>query len=172
MRLPADSTLVILDAPDALLPEETVANVEALLAAWREQSLPIVHVRRDVDATAPPQGAWTATPPAAAAESVVTRAAASAFEGSDLEALLDALGATTLVVCGALGHDALGATVRDGLDRGFRIFVVAGACWPAEETNAWSLAALADGEARIVSVVSTLAAAATAMSRRRRDEAR
>ncbi len=71
--------------------------VAALLAVWSEEALPVFHV----DSTAP-----------------------GAFAGSDLEASLDAVGATTLVVCGGPPPDAVAATARDAAGRGYRVFLV------------------------------------------------
>jgi nicotinamidase-related amidase len=72
LRLPADATLIILGSVGAG-DERTLANLAALIAAWREQELPVAHV------------------------------AAGGFAGTELERLLDDSGATTLVLCGELG---------------------------------------------------------------------
>jgi nicotinamidase-related amidase len=68
-------------------------GVAPLVAAWGQERLPILRVDPD------------------------------AFAASDLEAALDELGATTLVLSGA--GDATLATARDAAARGFRVFLVA-----------------------------------------------
>ena len=49
-----------------------------------------------------------------------------AFASSGLEAALDAIGATTVVVCGGAAAESLTAA-RDAADLGYRVFRVAGA---------------------------------------------
>ena len=98
----------------------------------------------------------------------------------DLEARLDELGATTLVICGALASHALEASARHAGDLGYQVFVVADACraadtvdlrgrlWPAEEVWALALAHLKGETATIVDAAAALRAAATAKARQRR----
>ncbi len=93
---------------------------------------------------------------------------------------LDELGATTLVLCGALGTHALEASARHAADLGYQVFVVADACravdavdlkgrlWPAEDVRALTLSQLKGETATIVDVETTLRAAATAKARQRR----
>ena len=112
-------------------------------------------------------------------EIVVAAEAASAFVGTALEASLDELGATTLVICGALATHALEASARHAADLGYQMFVVADACraadaldlngrlWPAENVRALALARLAE-DATIVDAATALRAAATAKARQRR----
>ena len=121
---------------------------------------------------------------AARSEIVIARKAASAFVGSDLEARLDELGATTLVLCGALATDALEASARHASDLGYQLFVVADACraedvvdlrgrlWPAEEVRALALARLKGETATIVDAATALRAAALAKARQRRGAGR
>jgi Isochorismatase family len=118
MRLPADAVLMVIDAEEATGPRhaashapEAEKNIAALVAAWRAEGLPLVHVGRR--STAP------AVPPLDG-EIVIARDATSAFVASDLETMLDALGATTLVVCGALATHALEASARHAADSGRR----------------------------------------------------
>jgi nicotinamidase-related amidase len=179
MRLPADAILVIIDAEEAIdprraaghAPEAADKNIAALVAAWRTEGLPLVHVARQSAASPPPP---------VDGEIVVTRDATSAFVGSDLEARLDELGATTLVVCGALASHALEASARHAADLGYQVFVVADACpatdtvdlngrrRPAEDVRALALAGLRGETATIVDVATTLRAAAMAKARQRR----
>ena len=98
----------------------------------------------------------------------------------DLEARLYELGATTLVLCGALATHALEASARHAGDLGYQLFVVADACqaadivdlrgrlWPAEDVGALALARLKGETATIVDAATTLRAAATAKVRQRR----
>ena len=65
-------------------------------------------------------------------EILVAGDATSAFVGTALEARLDELGATTLVICGALATHALEASARHAADLGYQVFVVADACRPAD----------------------------------------
>lgn len=181
MRLPADAVLLVVDVPEVLdlhhgdreAPE--TRNIAALIAAWRAEELPLVHVHR--------QSADRASLARAAAaprdnEFVITRSAASAFVGAHLEARLDELGATTLVFCGALAAHALEASVRDAGDLGYQVFVVADACQatdtaePGEGLRALSRSDARGEGARIVDVATTLRAAATAKARQRRGAAR
>jgi nicotinamidase-related amidase len=178
MRLPADAVLLIIDAQEAIDPRHAAShapeadrNIAALIAAWRAEGLPLAHVTRQP----------TASPlPPLDGEIVVTHAATSAFVASDLEARLDEVGATTLVVCGALATHALEASARHAADLGYQVFVVADACraadmvdlsgrlWPAEDVRALSLAQLKGETATIVDVATALRAAATAKARQRR----
>jgi nicotinamidase-related amidase len=178
MRLPADAVLMVIDAEEAIGPRhaashapEAEKNIAALVAAWRAEGLPLVHVGRR--STAP------AVPPLDG-EIVIARDATSAFVASNLETMLDALGATTLVVCGALATHALEASARHAADLGYKVFVVADACraadvidlsgrfWPAEDVRALSLALLSGETATIVDAATALQAAATAKARQRR----
>jgi nicotinamidase-related amidase len=182
MRLPADAVLIVIDAHEAIGPRhvaghapEADKNIAALVAAWRAEGLPLAHVGRQsmAPASAP------AVPPLDG-EIAIARDATSAFVASDLETMLDALGATTLVVCGALATHALEASARHAADLGYQVFVVADACraadmidlrgrfWPAEDVRALSLALLRGETATIVDAATALQAAATAKARQRR----
>jgi hypothetical protein len=115
MRLPADAVLLIIDAQEAIdgprrdagEAPEAEKNIAALIAAWRAEGLPLVHVGRQPTGSA---SALTPAVPPREGEMVIVRNASSAFVGADLEARLDELGATTLVICGALASHALEAS--------------------------------------------------------------
>jgi nicotinamidase-related amidase len=181
VRLPADAVLLIIDAEQAVGgprrcdddAPDVATNIAALIAAWRAEGLPLVHIGRQ------PSGSASDIAPLDG-EIVIVRNAISAFVGADLEARLDELGATTLVLCGALSTHALEASARHAADLGYQVFVVADAClaadavdlrgrlWPAEDVRALSLAHLRGETATIVDVAMALRAATTARARQRR----
>ncbi|MGB7976225.1 MAG: isochorismatase family protein [Roseiarcus sp.] len=183
MRLPADAVLLIIDAQDAVESArqgvgdgpEIEKAIAALIASWRAEGLPLVHAGRQMAGSplAPLEG-----------EIVIVPNATSAFVGADLEARLDELGATTVVLCGALATHALEASARHAADLGYQVFVVADACravdtadlrgrlWPAEDVRALALAHLKGETATIVDVATTLRASAAAKARQRREAGR
>ena len=194
MRLPADTVLIVIDVQEGIDDPrwgprnnpEAEANIAALIAAWRAESLPLVHVRHDsVDPASPyaPHGPGHRFKRCAApldGETVIGKNANSAFIGANLEGLLDELGATTLVLCGALTPNSVEATARHAGNLGYQVFVVADACWavdkvdlrgkrwPAEDVHALSLAHLQGEYASVVDTATTLRAAAAAKARERR----
>jgi nicotinamidase-related amidase len=194
MRLPADAVLIFIDVQEAIDDPRVgarnnlnaEANIAALIAAWRAERLPLVHVGHDgLEPTClhPPDAPGHRFKPCAApldGETVIGRSAMSAFVGTGLEGLLDELGATTLVICGALTPNAVEATARHAGDLGYQVFVVGDACWAVEETDlrgkvwladdvhAISLAHLQGEYASVVDAATTLRAAATAKAHQRR----
>jgi nicotinamidase-related amidase len=194
MRLPCDTVLLLIDLQLAIAdpvfgprnnPDAEI-NIAALLAAWRAENLPVIHIRHDStqkDSPYRPDAPGHVFLPAARpheGETIVGKSANSAFVGTELEAILDRLGATTLVVCGVLTNNSLEATVRHGGNLGYRIFVVADACWavdkrdlggrlwPAADVHALSLANMQGEYAEVVDCAMALRAAETANLRRRR----
>ena len=145
MRLPADAVLIVIDgfegasasrgSPDA------EAAVAALLAAWRSEGLPIVHAQSE---GAKGDGSARVRP----GEALTELRGRALLRGPASKRLCDAIGATTLVICGAPTPGAVEASVRDAGDLGYQVFVVADACWaeatrdptgrlrPAEEAHA------------------------------------
>jgi nicotinamidase-related amidase len=194
MRLPADAVLIVIDLQEAIDdprwgPRNNLsaeANIAALIAAWRAEGLPLVHVRHDsVEAGSPnaPNAPGHAFKPCAAplaGETVIGKNANSAFVGTELEALLDEIGATTLVICGVLTPNSVEATARHAGNLGYQVFVVADACWavdkvdlrgkrwPAEDVHALSLAHLEGEYASVVDAATTVRAATIAKARPRR----
>jgi nicotinamidase-related amidase len=192
MRLPCDATLIVIDVQQAIDDPRwgprnnpgAESAIASLIAAWREEALPIVHIRHDsIEPGSPyaPGGPGHPFKPEAQpldGETIIGKSAHSAFVGTPLEETLDALGATTLVLCGVLTHNSLEATARHAGDLGYRAFVVADACWAAAvrvgdrlwdaaDVHALSLAHL-DGEyAAVVDCAATLAAARLARARER-----
>jgi nicotinamidase-related amidase len=193
MRLPSDAALIIVDLQQAIddarwgprnnpQAERTIA---ALLAAWREEGLPIVHIRHDsVEPDSPyrpdrPSHAFRPDTAPAAGEAEIGKRGHSAFVGTRFEETLDGLGATTLVICGVLTHNSVEATARHAADLGYRVFVVADACWavdladgaggvwPAEIVHRLALACLAGEYAAVVDGETALAAARLAKTRLR-----
>jgi nicotinamidase-related amidase len=194
MRLPCDATLIIIDVQEAVDDacwgprnnEGAEAVIAALLAAWRAEGLPIVHVRHDsIEPRSPyrpgaPGHRFKAMVQPLPDERIVAKNANSAFIETRLEEILDEIGATTLVVCGVLTHNSVEATVRHGGNLGYRIFVVSDACWavdkrdlagrvwPAADVHALSLAHMHGEYAQVVDSEATLRAVALANVRRRR----
>jgi nicotinamidase-related amidase len=193
MRLPCDAALLVIDVQRAIDDPRWGARnnpdaegvIAGLLQAWRAEGLPIVHVRHDsTEPDSPYRPDSPGHPFKSAAlpladETVVGKSANSAFIGTRLEETLDELGATTLVVCGALTNNSVEATVRHGGNLGYRIFVVADACWaadkrdlagrlwPAADVHALSLANLQGAYAQVVDSAAALQAAAAAKGWRR-----
>ena len=194
MRLPADAVLIVIDMQEAIDDPRfgarnnpgAEANVAMLIAAWRAERLPLVHVRHDsLESNSPyaPDAPGHGFKPCAApldGETVIGKNASSAFVGTDLEGVLDELGATTLVICGALTPNAVEATARHAGNLGYQVFVIGEACWAvdktdlrgrrglAEDVHALSLAHLQGEYAAVVDVATTLDAAAVAKARQRR----
>ena len=194
MRLPADAVLIVVDVQEAIDDPRwgprnnfgAEATIAALIATWRAEKLPLVHVRHDsIEPRSPyaPDGPGHRFKPCAApleGEMVVGKNANSAFIGTRLEELLDEIGATTLVICGVLTPKSVEATARHAGNLGYQVFVVADACWavdktdlrgrrwPAEDVHALSLAHLEGEYASVVDAATTLRAAAFAKVRQKR----
>jgi nicotinamidase-related amidase len=193
MRLPADATLIVIDVQEAIDDPRwgprnnpgAEANIAALIAAWRTEELPIIHVRHDSVEPGSPYAPGSPGHPFKACampregEPVVGKTTNSAFVGTALEGMLDELGATTLVLCGVLTSNSLEATTRHAGNLGYQAFVVADASWavdkvdlrgrrwPAEDVHALSLAHLHGEYATVVATSATLGAAAAAKARQR-----
>lgn len=193
MRLPADATLLVIDMQVAIDdpkwgPRNNLGaegNIAALLAIWRRERLPLIHVRHDsINADSPyrpgaPGHDFKSEAMPLPGEMVIGKSAQSAFIAPALEQALDALGATTLVVCGVLTNNSVEATVRHGGNLGYRIFLVEDACWavdkrdllgrlwPAQDVHALSLAIMQGEYAEVVTCRQALAAGGQAMARRR-----
>jgi nicotinamidase-related amidase len=137
-------------------------NIARLLAAWRQDKRPIIHIRHDStfpasayrpgqdgnrfkDEVAPEDG-----------ETVIPKRTNSAFIGTDLERHLRASGIETLVVAGVSTNNSVEATVRMAGNLGFETYLVADACFTfarrdfhgrlrtADEVHSMSLANLND----------------------------
>jgi nicotinamidase-related amidase len=170
-RLPSDAVLMIVDVQLAAdNPKWGPRNnpgaekkIAELLTAWRAANMPIIHIRHDSVTPGSPYTPDTLGHPfkpesmPAAGEPVIGKNANSAFIGTDLEDRLNAMGATTLVICGVSTVHCVSTTVRHAGNLGYRVFVAADACWcsdvrdlagkvwPAEDVHQIELAIL-DGE--------------------------
>ena len=145
MRLPADATLIVAGHPS----EGAAGRVAALLAAWRAEALPVVHVERD----------GTGEP--------VLRP----FKAAALWRELDGIGATAVVVCGA--GPGVPAAAEAAAAFGCHVFVAADACAAGDLAPIAAAEASSQGDrARLVQTEAVLAAASVAKVRQRREAAR
>lgn len=143
--------------PDA---EQKIAR---LLAAWRQDRRPIIHIRHDstfpASAYRPGQSGneFKDEVAPAAGETVIPKRTNSAFIGTILEQHLRESGLETLVVTGVSTNNSVESTVRMAGNLGFKTYLVADACFTfarrdfvgrlrtADEVHSMSLANL-DGE--------------------------
>jgi nicotinamidase-related amidase len=136
--------------------EALIAAAGRLLAGARADGWAIIHVRiafrpdyadlarntpifrRTEEIGAVRDGEWgaglfdTLAPVESKREFVVKHTRISAFYGTQLEQLLQLLGARTLIVAGVATHSVVESTVRDAADRGFDVWVAADACAAAD----------------------------------------
>jgi nicotinamidase-related amidase len=149
MRLPFSTVLVVIDVQLAI--DDPVwgprnnpgaeARIAQLLSTWRQAGMPIVHIRHDsTEPRSPyrpgqPGHAFKPEARPLAGETVIAKETNSAFVGTGLEAHLEQLGATDLVMCGVITNNSLEASVRHAGNLGYRVFVPGDACWTVNKTD-------------------------------------
>jgi nicotinamidase-related amidase len=135
-------------------------NIAHLLAAWRRDNKPVIHIRHDstfpASAYRPGQEGndFKIEVAPAHGETVIPKRTNSAFIGTELESLLRGSGIDVLVVSGVSTNNSVEATVRMAGNLGFQTYLVADACFTfarrdfhgrlrtAEEVHSMSLANL------------------------------
>jgi nicotinamidase-related amidase len=146
------------------------ANAADLLARFRDEGRPLIHVRHEFDSPAAPffrpgaPGADIHTSVApAAGEPVITKHAVNAFHNTDLHQRLEALGVKDLVIVGAMSHMCIEGTTRAAADLGYRCQVIHDACatcdqqWggrtiKAEDVHGAAMSALAFAYAKVLAL--------------------
>jgi len=150
-------------------------NIARILAAWRQDSRPIIHIRHDSTSPAsayrPGQDGndFKVAVAPAAGEVIIPKQTNSAFIGTELERLLRERALTTLVVTGVSTNNSVEATVRMAGNLGFQTYLVADACFTfarrdfhgrlrtAEEVHSMSLANLHEEYCTVVDTATVLA---------------
>ena len=152
------------------------ATIVALLAAWRESSRPVIHVKHNsVMPGSPlrPGQAGNDIKPAAAPqgdEPVIGKTVNSAFIGTDLEERLRAAGIDSVVIVGLTTDHCVSTTARMAGNLGFETLLIAdatatfdrtgpdGILHPAETIHMVELASLHGEFATVVDSAEVLAA--------------
>lgn len=157
---------------------ETVAaanNAARLIKAFRDEKMPVVHVRHEFLTKPAPffapasEGAdiHVSVEPVGD-ERVITKNNANSFRETDLLAQLKELEATKLVIVGAMSHFCVDATIRAAFDLGFDCTLAHDACATrdlefngvavtAAQVQAAFMAALAMGYGEIISTDDVIA---------------
>jgi nicotinamidase-related amidase len=156
-------------------PESASAQAKRLLARFRTNGWPVVHVRhlpRDQPAPSPetgdPQYQFHPDVLPAAGELVIGKHHANAFRDTELLPTLRKLGARRLVLAGMQTHMCVEAAARAAADVGFEVVVADDACAtrplkfrdvevPAAQVHAAALAAMQSAYARVASTDELLA---------------
>jgi len=175
--------LVVLDVQDAI--DQPVWNgknnpgyvavIQRLLAHWRRNGWPVLHVRHDEPtptSTYHTHGPWNAIKKDVApiaGEPVVVKRQNCAFIGTELDEVLRGLGATRMVLTGVVIHNSMDATVRAGKALGYDIILPSdattavpvagpdGSSWDAETVYGLTLAILGSEYADVMSSRDVLA---------------
>jgi len=113
-------------------PEAASANAAKILAAFRAQGKPVVHVRHEFE----PGGSIHASVAPVEGEKVFTKTEVSCFNGTKVLAHLKEIGVAKLVIVGMQTHMCLEAATRAAHDLGFECVVVADACATRDLTYA------------------------------------
>jgi nicotinamidase-related amidase len=138
-------------------PEAAAANAARVLAAFRAEGKPVVHVRHDIE----PGGAIHASVAPKGGEKVFTKSEISCFNGTQVLAYLTKIGVERLVIVGMQTHMCLEAATRSAYDLGFECVVIGDACAtrdlkygdrtiPAADVHASTLATLDGTYAKVV----------------------
>lgn len=178
----SESVLLIIDAQreylDGHLPlDGMAASVEEagrVLQRARRAGVPVIHIvhhGKPGGTLFDPEGPWIdiidPLKPLPG-ETRIVKSQPDAFVGTELSAVLEALGRKNLVVIGYMTHMCVSATVRDASSRGYHSTIVAkatatrdlpaadGGTLPAAHIQAASLAALGDRFAVIVPTAEAL----------------
>jgi nicotinamidase-related amidase len=162
----ATTALLIIDIQDFYFPggkaplvepESAAKNAARVLAAFRADGRPVVHVRHDFE----PGGSIHASVAPIEGERVFTKTEVSCFNGTEVLAHLKKIGAEELVIVGMQTHMCLEAAARAAHDLGFEVTVIGDACAtrdlrygdrtvPAADVHASTLATLDRTYARVV----------------------
>jgi nicotinamidase-related amidase len=105
-------------------PEAAAANARKILAAFRAEGEPVIHVRHDAE----PGGSIHASVAPIEGEKVFTKSEVSCFNGTELLAYLKEIGVERLVIVGMQTHMCLEAATRAAHDLGFEVTVISDAC--------------------------------------------
>jgi len=169
---PKKQALIIVDVQDfyfpggfqpLVKPEEATKQIARVLAVFREQNWPVIHVKHQVEAQGEIHKLLTPLP----GEAVVTKTRANSFYETPLLDLLSEQKATDLVIVGMQTHMCVEATARAASDFGFQVMVLSDACatrdlvWegehiPALHVHQSTLATLNGSYAKILDVASFL----------------
>jgi nicotinamidase-related amidase len=116
-------------------PDAAATNAARILASFREQGLPIIHVQHEAlspTATFFLPGTDGAKIHGSVApidgETVITKNFPNAFRGTNLKDVLDGLNFEQLVVVGMMTHMCIDTSVRAANDFGFKVTLVGDAC--------------------------------------------
>lgn len=105
-------------------PEAAAENARRVLAAFRAEGKPVVHVRHEFE----PGGAIHASVAPKEGEKVFTKTEVSCFNGTQVLAHLKEIGVERLVIVGMQTHMCLEAATRAAHDLGFECVVIGDAC--------------------------------------------
>ncbi len=105
-------------------PEAAAENARRVLAAFRAEGNPVVHVRHDFE----PGGSIHASVAPIEGEKVFTKTEVSCFNGTQVLAHLKEVGVERLVIVGMQTHMCLEAATRAAHDLGFECVVIGDAC--------------------------------------------
>jgi len=144
-------------------PEAAAANAGKILAAFRAEGKPVVHVRHDFE----PGGSIHASVAPIEGEKVFTKSEVSCFNGTQVLAYLEEIGVKNLVIVGMQTHMCLEAATRAAHDLGFECVVIGDACAtrdlkygnrtvPAADVHASTLATLDRTYAKVVDTATFL----------------
>ncbi|MFH1155783.1 MAG: cysteine hydrolase family protein [Pseudomonadota bacterium] len=152
---------------------QAAANADALLKAYRQNHLPVIHIQHLSAASGsffipktPGLEIHESVRPMAG-EPLIQKHFPNSFRETGLLDLLTGSKIQQLTVCGAMSHMCIDATVRAGFDLGFRCRVVSDACAtrdlvfdnhtvPAREVHGAFMAALASVYATPVTTLAVL----------------
>jgi nicotinamidase-related amidase len=161
-----DSALIVIDLQRGAFdgvrwaaisePQRLLGNALALLSAARSVSSPVIFVRHcagagDVFEEGAIHGELHESLAPRSTETVLKKYASSAFENTDLQATLNALGVKALVVCGLQSEFCVTNTVKSALGLGFGVVVASDAhsTWPSGEKSASGISAAVNDSLQI-----------------------
>jgi nicotinamidase-related amidase len=127
------TALIIIDIQDfyfpggksALVePEKAAANAALLLSKFREEKMPVIHVRHNAES----QAEINKIVKPLSQEKIVSKDAVNCFVGTDLLDYLKSQQIGNLVICGMQTHMCVEAATRAATDYGFKCVVISDAC--------------------------------------------
>lgn len=118
--------------------DAVVANIDALVRRARAEAAPVVWVQHSDEELERDSHAWQVVPELRPldGERLVHKAHGDAFEGTDLEDVLEAAGVGRLVVSGAQSDACIRSTIHGAFVRGYDVTLV-GDAHTTEDLSAW-----------------------------------